>query len=261
MASLIESMHGMIHDINAQLSSISSSQCAQASGSSGRKKPRSEEDPMDIIPLTPTILRADTIVSNTSAASAFNGLFRPSSSGYNPLTLSSKSTESFIYDWYAKGLGVVNDKDVELKQSSWMSAVGSKVSTDNQGDAKSLMKLVEMLGSREQMVILRGPKLDAATDPAYGKWEISVRGICKILTTMTNDFLTMKEGKVGNAKTLTVGAMARRWKMQKFAVPNTEELEQLRDGVGKSQSQRSSTTSGSKAKSTILKSQKAKVTV
>ena len=82
--------------------------------------------------------------------------------------------------------------EVELMQRSWMSAIGSKVSTDNLLDAKSLMKLVEMPATKSQLDSLKGTQPNAATDPAYGDWEHLIRGICKVLTTITNDFLTVE---------------------------------------------------------------------
>ena len=136
-----------------------------------------------------------------------------------------------------------------------MSSVGSKVSTDNQGDAKSLMKLVEMLTTKIQLDSLRDPKPNAATDPAYGDWELLVNSVA-------NDFLTMKEGKVGNAKALTVGAMARRWKTQKYPVPMESELQQLLGATSSSNKQKASKSSSARAKSSILKTiSKVKVTV
>lgn len=78
---------------------------------------------------------------------------------------------------------------------------------------------------------------------------------------MTNDFLTMKEGKVGNAKALTLGAMARRWKVKKFPAPTEDELQQLRNAMSNSNRHKTSSSSSSssfknasiKAKSAILK--------
>ena len=263
MASTIESMHGILHEVSAKLTNLNASkaQYVPRSASSGRKRSRDDDGPMeDDIPAVPAVLLDDPVTNNASVASIFNGQFKASASGYNPATLSSKSTETFIYDWYAKGLGVVRGSNVELIQRSWMSSVGSKVSTDNQGDAKSLMKLVELLSTKSQLDSLKGPKPDAATDPAYGDWELLVKGICKALTSVTNDFLTMKEGKVGNAKALTVGAMARRWKMQKYPTPTESELQHLRESS--SSTQKTSSSSSVKAKSTILKtSSKVKVTV
>ena len=53
------------------------------------------------------------------------------------------------------------------------------------------------------------------------------------------EFLIIKEGKTGNAKSYTIWAFARRWKNLKYPVPTTDELEAsrnaaLRAGGGKS---------------------------
>lgn len=257
MASTIESVHGILHEVSAKLSTLNSAQCVPRSASSVRKRSRQDvqEEPLQEDP--------EPVVGNVTVASIFNSQFRPSASGYNPATLSPLSTETFIYDWYSKGLGVVKEREVELNQRCWMSAVGSKVSTDNQGYAKSLMKLVEMVSTKEQLDFLKGPKPDAAKDPAYGGWESFCKGICKSLPVIINDFLTMKEGKVGNAKTLTVGAMARRWKMQGFPVPTESELKEIKTAIALELSKkRSSSSSSIKAKSAILKtSSKVRVSV
>ena len=98
-----------------------------------------------------------------------------------------------------------------------------QLSTDNQADAKSVMKLVEMLCTESQLESLKGPKPNAATDPIYGDWELLAKGICKAITLTANDFLIMKEGKRGHAKSRTIGAMARRWKLQNYAAPKESE--------------------------------------
>lgn len=239
----------------------------------GRKRNRHEDDLPDEdahaepAATEPAVLQDDVVDNKATAGSIFNNQFKSPNSGYNAATLSSKSTETFIYDWYSRGLGIVKGKEAELRQACWMSSVGSKVSTDNQADAKSLMKLIEMVSTESQMESLKGPKPDAAKDSAYVNWEISIKGMCKALTIIVNDFLTLKEGKVGNAKALTVGAMARRWKMLKFPVPVESELKELHDAIASSKPRSSSSSSSKssssiKAKSTILKaSGKVKVTV
>jgi hypothetical protein len=265
MASTIESMHGILHEVSAKLSSLNSAQGGPRSASSVRKRARHDDSLVEDVQPEITSLQeeAGTIAGNASVASIFNSQFRPSASGYNPATLSPLSTETFIYDWYTKGLGIVKEKDVELNQRCWMSAVGSKVSTDNQGYAKTLMKLVEMVSTKSELDFLKGPKPDAAKDPAYGGWESQCKGICKALPVIMNAFLTMKEGKVGNAKTLTVGAMARRWKMQGFPVPTDSEIHEIKTDIAlELNKKRSSSSSNIKAKSTILKaSAKVRVSV
>ena len=70
-----------------------------------------------------------------------------------------------------------------------------------------------MLCTKSQLESLKGPKPNAATDPTYGDWELLVKGICKAIRLTANDFLIIKEGKLGHAKSLTIGVMARRWKL------------------------------------------------
>ena len=45
---------------------------------------------------------------------------------------------------------------------------------------------------------------------------------------LANDYLILKEGKIGNVETLSAGAMARRWKMQKYAMPLKDDITMLR---------------------------------
>jgi hypothetical protein len=117
-----------------------------------------------------------------------------------------------------------------------------------------------MVSTKGELDFLEGLKPDEAKDPAYGGWESQCTGICKALPVIMNAFLTMKKGKVGNAKTLTVGAMARRWKMQGFPVPTDSEI---KTGIAlELTKKRPSSSSNIKAKSTILKaSAKARVSV
>lgn len=264
-------MHGLIHEISAKLTILCSTQSTPRSASSGSKRSRHDGSLLEDIQPHAAVVQEAPVARDATVANIFNSHFRPSASGYNPATLSSKPAETFIYDWYARGLGVVKGNDVELTQRSWISAIGSKVSTDNLLDAKSLMKLVEMLATKSELDSLKSPQPNAATDPAYGAWEHLIRGICKFLITLTNDFLTMKEGKVGNAKTLTLGAMARRWKIKKFPAPTEDELRELRNAMTSSSSSKqrtsgssssSSKTANIKAKSAILKAKtKVQVTV
>jgi hypothetical protein len=199
------------------------------------KRSRDDGSTIENIPLVRPPLQEQPVQNKASIS---NSHCRPVSSGYDPTTLSPKSTETFMFDWYAKGLGVVKRNEVVLTARLWISAVGSKLSTDNQADAKSVMKLIELLCTKSQLESLKGPRPDAATDPAYGDWELLVRGICKDLTFAANDFLIMKEGKVGYAKTLSTGAMARRWKLQYYATPTESELQQLHGATRSSCKQR-----------------------
>jgi hypothetical protein len=225
----LESTHGIIQELSTRL--LTTPQSVPCS----LKRSRDNDSTIENIPPVRAPLQEQPVQNN---ASILNSHCRPVSSGYDPTTLSPKSTEAFMFDWYAKGLGVVKGNEVVLTTRLWISAVGSKLSTDNQADAKSVMKLVEMLCTKSQLEFLKGPRPDAATDPAYGDWEVLVRGICKDLTLTTNDFLIMKEGKVGYAKTLSIGAMARRWKLQYYAAPTESELQQLHGATRSSCKQR-----------------------
>ena len=206
MAATIQSMSGLLHDIDRKVSNsnyTANTSSAPRSSVAGRKRlveqssVTAEIDATDnIIPPVPVVL--------------FTDRFRQATDGYNSLTLSSKPTEAFLYDWYAKCLGVTKGSTIVLTASLWASAVGNKVSTDNQGDAKLVIKLSTMLTTAAQLAVLGGPKPDASKDANYGIWEMKMKGICKTVTGLMNDFLIMREGKIGNVKTLTVGAMARR---------------------------------------------------
>ena len=106
---------------------------------------------------------------------------------------------------------------------------------------------------------------NAAFDSGYSQWEMRVRGIAKTVTKLANDFLIFKEGKVGNAKTLSVGAMARRWKMLKYVQPSPQDLTDLAKADESSKPSNSCSVrknkSKSKSKSTLRKAGKAGVMV
>lgn len=69
-----------------------------------------------------------------------------------------------------------------------------------------------------------------------------MQGICKVLTLTATDFLTMKEGNLGHAKTTTIGAMARRRKVQNYAAPTESELQQLHYAIRSSYKQQITST-------------------
>ena len=187
------------------------------------------------------------IVENFNAVPArsprkiFNDQFKRTMGGYCSAMLSSKSAEEFIYDWYAKNLGTVDGNIVTLTVARWQSTVGHKQSTDNQGDAKNIMRLTEKLSSKAQLAVLKSVQPDAAKDSSYASWEMDMKATAKTLTKLIGDFITMKEGKVGNAKAYTVGALARRWKLLKYPAPTPEELLHLQGAA-------SSKSSSSKAR-------------
>ena len=75
------------------------------------------------------------------------------------------------------------------------------------------------------------------------------RGISKALAKLANDYLILKEGKVGNVKTLSVGAMARRWKMLKYVDPTESDISGIRSAVAISSSSSSKSKSCSSSSS------------
>lgn len=153
MAATIQSMSGLLHDIDRKVSNsnyTANTRSAPRSSVAGRKRlveqssVTAEIDATDnIIPPVPVVL--------------FTDRFRQATDGYNSLTLSSKPTEAFLYDWYAKCLGVTKGSTIVLTASLWASAVGNKVSTDNQGDAKLIIKLSTMLTTAAQLAVLGDP--------------------------------------------------------------------------------------------------------
>ena len=107
MASTIELMHGVIHEINAKLSILCSTQSTPRSVSSGCKRSRHDGSLLEVAQPPAAALQEEPVARDATVASIFNSHFRPSASGYNSATLSSKPAETFVYDWYARGLGVV----------------------------------------------------------------------------------------------------------------------------------------------------------
>ena len=102
MAATIQSMSGLLHDIDRKVSNsnyTANTRSAPRSSVAGRERPvekravtAENDDASDnIIPSVSIILFMDR--------------FRQASDGYNSLTSSSKPTEAFLYDWYAKCLG------------------------------------------------------------------------------------------------------------------------------------------------------------
>ena len=166
-------------------------------------------------------------VPASSSEKTFSDLFKRTSEGYSSASLGAKSAEEFLYDWYAKSLGTVKGNTVTLASGRWQIAVGHKPSSDNQGDAKNVVRLAEKLGSEVQLKTMRALQPDAAKDASYSTWEMNMKATAKTLTKLVGEFLIMKEGKVGNAKAYTVGALARRWKQLKYPDPTEEERRQL----------------------------------
>ena len=59
-----------------------------------------------------------------------------------------------MFDWISKEVGKVKDSVVELTSSLWTYSAGSKASTDNQGDAKLIVKLAGLPTTAAQSAIL-----------------------------------------------------------------------------------------------------------
>ena len=59
-----------------------------------------------------------------------------------------------MFDWISKEVGKVKDSVVELTSSLWTYSAGSKASTDNEGDAKLIVKLAGLLTTAAQSAIL-----------------------------------------------------------------------------------------------------------
>ena len=255
MAATVEAVYGLLHEMKNGMDKMASNASAhKVPRSTGRKRPHEEVD-------TNVDHPAGEIEEEASPRKLFNDQFRRSTTGYSSAGLANLSTETFLYDWYSKDLGTVGKNNVILKMSHWCLTVGSKASNDNVGDAKSMMKLLQCLMSEEQLTDITTAPPNAASDSGYSQWEMRVRGIAKTVTKLANDFLILKEGKVGNAKTLSVGAMARRWKMLKYIQPSPEDLTELTKASESSKSSSSSSVRKSKSKSKLRKGSNAGVVV
>jgi hypothetical protein len=224
MSATVQAVHGMMNDLQIKMDKMSSSiqqkQTPYKDGSNSKRQ-RIEKTPVDIGDDV-TVVVPDT--ERHSPRKIFNDQFRRMTDGYCSSTLCTKSAELFLYDWYAKNLGTVKGNFVTLTVGRWQPTVGHKLSTDNQGDGKNLIRLSLKLSSEEQIAILKVPQPDAAKDTNYTSWEMDMKGTAKTLTKLIGDFLTMKEGRVGNAKSYTVGALARRWKQLKYPEPTAEDI-------------------------------------
>lgn len=112
MSSTIESMHGILHEVSAKLSNLYAAQCLSRSAGSVHKRSRNDDSSIAEIQSEPALLQEEPIAKNISVASIFSSHFKPSAAEYNPATLSQQPIETFIYDWYTKGLGTVKEKEV-----------------------------------------------------------------------------------------------------------------------------------------------------
>jgi hypothetical protein len=223
MAATVETVHGLLHELKNGMGKISSDMSVHKvprTTSSSKKRPLMEDQDDN-----PVVEEVQVIISPKKL---FNDQFRKSVTGYNAIGLTNVPTETFLYDWYTKDLGTVSKNGVALRNAHWCLVTGSKTCNDSVGEAKSIMKLLQSLMTANQLFDVTTAPPNAANDSRYSEWEIKVRGIARTVTVLANDFLIFMEGKIGNVKTLSVGAMARRWKMQKYEEPNKDDVAMLR---------------------------------
>ena len=193
------------------------------SGSVKKRKPDNESVPEDVIDVIP-------VEEEKGISSSFSDIFKEPRDPFKATNVGIMELEEFVYQWYSKNLGtVVLNRDTRIHTWMWCIPPGDKSINDKILDAKNIMKLVEMVASVDEMTILRCEKPDAAKDSNYETWEINMKRNSKIVSSLVGDYLLSKEGKVGNAKKMTVGALARRWKNLKYLVPTELDLHEIRD--------------------------------
>ena len=219
MVKIAMSMSSALQFVQGQLNEIQISVAKMCSSTMREKTPRKDGSTSKKRKLDDEVVEEDCRVQESSPVAparcsekSFSDLFKRTSEGYSSTSLGAQSAEEFLYDWYAKSLGTVKGNTVTLASGRWQITVGHKPSSDNQGDAKNVVRLAEKLGSEAQLKTMKILQPDAAKDSSYSTWEMDMKATAKILTKLIGDFLIIKEGKIGNAKAYTVGALARRWK-------------------------------------------------
>jgi hypothetical protein len=213
MAATVETVHGLLHELKNGMGKISSDMSVHTvprTKSSSKKRPFIEDQDDN-----PVVEEVQVIVSPKKLS---HDQFRKSVTGYNAIGLTNVPTETFLYDLYTKDLGTVSKNAVALRNAHWCLVTSSKTCNDSVGEAKSIMKLLQSLMTADQLFDVTSAPPNAAND-----------------SRLANDFLIFMEGKIGNVKTLSVGvktlsvgAMARRWKMQKYEEPNKDDVAMLR---------------------------------
>ena len=244
MQRTMESMHGKINDLQnsvAQLLDLllrtSSPRCG--SGSTNAKRVRVEDQVNVEETDTTAVAEAQT------PTTAFNNHFKKPTSGYTSRSLASKLVEEFVYDWYAKGLGTVQGTVASLHTARWDITVWVKICNDNMLDAKHIMLLTEKIASEAELKVFKSTQPNAAMDSTYTGWEMTIKSTIKSVVKVLGEFLVLKEGKTGNAKAYTIGALARRWKNLKYPVPTADELQTARDTADRVGGKKSSSSSSS----------------
>ena len=189
-----------------------------SSGSVKKRKPDNEIMPEEVADSAP-------IEEDKGASLSFSNVFKEPKDPFKATNLGVMDLEEFVYQWYSKNLGtVVLNRDTRIHTWMWCIPPGDKSINDKILDAKSIMKLVEMMASVEEMTLLRCEKPDAAKDNNYEAWEINMKRTSKIVSSLVGDYLLSNDGKVGNAKKMTIRALARRWKNLKYLVPTEIDL-------------------------------------
>jgi hypothetical protein len=229
MSMNVQTMHGQLNEMHIMMETMSASMSTVAQEKfEAPPKDREEEE---ALPAEKSIVadEASRVSVERSPRKIFNDQFRKTTDGYCSVTLGVKNVEEFTYDWHAKNSGHVKGNIVTLTIGRWQSTVGHKQNTENRGVAKHMINLAEILGGESELILLKANKPDASRDAHYASWEMDMKATAKTLANMIAEFMTMKEGKVGHAKQLTVGTLGRRWKVLQYPDPTKEELEHLRE--------------------------------
>ena len=167
----------------------------------------------------------------TSSSRTFLNVFEVPRDPFSATNLEVTDLKEFLYQWYSKNLGTVA-KNGETRIHTWMwtISVGDKSVSDKILDAKSIMRLSEMVANEEELKVMRSQKPDASRDDSYEAWEMNMRRTAKTVSSLVGDYLQSKEIKVGNLKKSTVGALARRWKNMKYLIPTEADMTEIRSG-------------------------------
>lgn len=94
-----------------------------------------------------------------------------------------------VYQWYSLKLGkVIPNQDTQISTGMWSIPPGDTSVKDKMVDVKSIMKLVEMVASKDEMKILQCLRPDAGKDSTYGVWETKEHNqSCRRLHTFERD--------------------------------------------------------------------------
>lgn len=227
-------MQGQINDMQnslAQLTDLLLRDSSPRQCNSGVSAKRARVDENDRVEYIQPIPELEPEAPTPTPAMLFNSQFKKPTNGYPSRTLAGKLVEEFVYDWYAKSLGSIQGPIASINTARWDITIGVKVCNDNVLDAKNIILLTEKIASESELKAFRAEQPNAATDSTYTGWEMNIKAAAKSVVKVLGEFLIMKEGKTGNAKSYTIGALARRWKNLKYPVPTTDELEASRNAA------------------------------